>query len=252
MASSGEVPPPDPWAAPAAPVPAPPSAAPGPAWWAGPPGSAAALPPWPSGGWGAPPPPPTTNGWAVVALVTGLVALVPVAVAAGVVALVQTSRRPQAGSGLAVAGLVLAAIWTVLGGLVLLGSVLAGELRLGRVADVGTTSAGTCLRLGSEPGEVAVPVPCDLAHDGEVYRVDTLLEARGEPWPGADETDLRADDACYAAFRGYVGRSYETSEHDYGYYLPDRAEWADGERRVVCVVVLAADDRRGAVRGTAE
>lgn len=205
---------------------------------------------WTSGdGWGAPPlPAPSTNPWAVVALVTGLLALVPVAVPAGVVALVQTSRRRQAGRGLAVGGLVAAAVWTPL--LVLLAvGLLAGALGtpLGRVAEAGPATVGTCLLLADGPGGGASPVDCAAPHDAEIYLVEVL---GGQTWPGEDEVEHRADEACYQAFGDYVGRSYELSDHDYGYFLPDRAEWAAGEHRAVCVVVPTDGVLLGPVRGS--
>lgn len=201
-------------------------------------------------GWG--PPSPSTNPWAVVALVSGLVALVPVAVAAGVVGLVQTARHRQAGRGLAIGGLVAAGVWTVL--LAVLGAAFfvtgpSYDPRLGRVAEAGSTTTGTCLRLGGQDAAPEV-VPCADEHDAEVYRVQDLPRA---VWPGEDDVDAQADDTCYDAFEDYVGRSYRTSRYDYGYFLPDRVEWARGERRVVCAVLPFDDDvLLGSVRGTGE
>jgi hypothetical protein len=181
--------------------------------------------------------------------VTGLLALVPVAVVAGVVALVQTTRRRQAGRGLAVGGLVAAALWTV-------GGVVAGILlvtgdwldgSLGRVEQAGSARVGTCLRTEPAEGDVAEAVACTAEHDGEVYLVEELGTGA---WPGRDDVQTRADDTCYDAFEGYVGQTYVRSAYDYGYYLPDRDEWDAGERRVVCVVVPFDGPIDGSVRGS--
>jgi hypothetical protein len=266
-------PPSDPVAPPPGDPVAPPPAAAPPGWSAPPAGSAPdpsagpaygwgavpgqpqgwAVAPSPSYGWGsgAPEEPRTTNPWAIVALVTGLLALVPVAIGAGITALVQIHRRRQAGMGMAIAGIVGAAVWTLVA--VVVGVVLLvnfgdpGGGALGRVADAASTDVGSCLRAPGGDASLATVADCAGKHDGEVYSVDTL---GGTAWPGYDQTDSDADDLCYGGFAAYVGRSFEDSEYDYGYFLPDQAEWAAGERRVVCVVLTSsAETSRGRARG---
>ncbi len=177
-----------------------------------------------------------SNRWAVVALVTGVLALVPVAVGAGITALVQTRRRDQAGAGLAVAGLAAAAAWTVIALVVASALALGGgsDPALGRLADAGTTKVGACLLEPAEQDSVSTLVDCARPHAAEVYLADDL-DAR--PWPGYDRVDELADDLCFAAFEDYVGESYDSSDYDYGYFLPDQKEWLDGAHRVVCVVL---------------
>lgn len=198
--------------------------------------------------WG---PPPSTNAWAVVALVTGLLALVPVAVPAGIVGLVQTGRRRQAGRGLAVGGLVAAGLWTVALATALALFADSWDGRLGPVASAGSTSEQQCL--ASPQGQASsrwTTADCAQPHDGEVYLVAPLGDGA---WPGQDTVDTRADDACYDAFHPYVGRSYLTSAYDYGFFGPDADEWSAGERRVVCVVLPYDDDvLREPVRGSGD
>ena len=195
---------------------------------------------WPEQDWRfpAPPPPGSTNPWAVAALVAGLLALVPVAVVAGVVGLVQTGRRPQAGRWLAVGGLVAAATWTVV--LCVVAAVFLDDLepRLGRVGDVRSTVVGTCLTAPAAGATAWASSDCSEPHDGEVYLVEDLGAGA---WPGKGEIGGRAEDACYGAFSAYVGRSWMTSDYDYGWFSPDAREWSSGERRVVCVVVPYED-----------
>ena len=77
-----------------------------------PPGYGQPPPAWPAtdsrtaGSPGGYPPPQKTNPWAIVALVTGILGFVPVAIGAGITALVQISRRGQAGKGIAIAAIV--------------------------------------------------------------------------------------------------------------------------------------------------
>ncbi|MGI8331669.1 DUF4190 domain-containing protein [Actinomadura scrupuli] len=57
------------------------------------------------------------NVWAVVSLVFGLCGVVVGGFAAGILALYQVRDRPQKGRGLAVAGVSLSAVWTLLLGI---------------------------------------------------------------------------------------------------------------------------------------
>ncbi|MDQ1641606.1 MAG: hypothetical protein QOJ90_957 [Actinomycetota bacterium] len=265
----------DPWGPPSSDPFAPPPAA-APPGWSGPPepgllygravgdpyapGAAPGLAygwgaaPGPAYAWGpAPPPEPrTTNRWAIVALVTGLLPLVPVALGAGITALVQIHRRNQAGMWMAIVGIVGAVVWSVGAVAVAIGFFLSSVLPfegggLGRVDAAASTEVGTCLiGPGGELSQATV-IDCASDHDGEVYRV---LHLEGLQWPGSDEVDMRADDACYGDFAAYVGRSYDFSDYDYGYFLPDKAEWEAGEHRVVCVVMSGPHDTRfGSARG---
>lgn len=196
----------------------------------------------------------TTNPWAIVSLVTGILAVVPVAVTAGFVAVWQINRRRQGGLGLAIAGIVTAVSWTLIGLMVAVGILLYRNAdpgfdgTMGRVADAGSTSVGDCL---TEPGaqdSISRVIDCEQDHGAEVYLVDELGTAA---WPGYDRVWEDADTRCYDAFEPFVGETYEWSGYDYGFFLPDQAEWQDGEARVVCVVLPGPDDiRRGSARGS--
>lgn len=222
-----------------------------PGQWGAPGQSGQAPPTWgPPGAWGPDPTgayaPPRTSAWAVVALVAGILGLVPVAVVAGAVALVQLrGDRTQTGQGLAVGGLVAAALWTLVVIAVVVGVVRSGGLdeafrpeSQGRVADAGATTIGTCL---DEPrsGTAWSPTDCASRHDAEIYLAPRL---DGEAWPGTTEVAFQADDACLDAFEDYVGRGYVQSDFDYGFFAPERPEWDAGEQQAVCVV-LPFEDR---------
>jgi hypothetical protein len=186
-----------------------------------------------------------------VALVTGIFALVPVAIGAGITALVQIHARRQTGLGMAIGGLVMAVLWTVVGIGVAIAFLIGQSATygaLGRVADAGSTSVGSCLgEPGSEDSQ-ATEIECAEEHAAEIY----LVEALGEgAWPGYEGVDVSADEACYDAFEPYVGSSWEWSDLDYGYFLPDQGEWTAGEHRVVCVVLPGTEDAlHGSVQGS--
>jgi hypothetical protein len=183
-------------------------------------------------------------------LVTGILRLFPVAFGAVITAIVQNNRRPLRGAGMAIAGLVLAGCWVVFGGIAAFAFVVGGSSSgdLGRVALAGSTTVGTCLTAPDDEDFVGTPVSCEVRHDAEIYLVHPVAGA-DDPWPGYSDLDADADDACYDAFEAYVGDSYDDSDYDYGYFDPDEAEWRNGERRVVCVVLAGLDDHlTGSVR----
>jgi hypothetical protein len=213
--STPGAPPPPTWPG-APPPPTWPGAPPPPTWPGAPPSYESWQPSWPPPGPAGPPPgwgqgwpdrPRTTNVWAIVALVTGIVALVPVAIGAAITAFVQIHRRHQTGLGMAIAGIVLAAVWTVVGigvgiGFVLNQTTVNGAL--GRVADTEVATVGSCLQEPRAQDSVATGIDCAQDHDAEVYLVDDLGAG---VWPGYDAVDANADATCYDAFEGYVGSS---------------------------------------------
>jgi hypothetical protein len=176
--------------------------------------------------------------------VTGILPLFLVAIPAGIVGIVQTGRRPERGRGMAITGLVLGSLWAVFVALGLVALLVEGGLSpaaLGSVADAGSTTVGACVA-------DATTAPCSGAHDEEVYAVVRIDDGS---WPGEDDVDTQADDACYDAFEPYVGETYDDSDFDYGFYAPDESEWAAGERQAVCVILPYEDDELvGSVRNS--
>jgi hypothetical protein len=230
--------------------------------WAPPTGAVGAPQPYPQAPQGWYPPampgwPPVAAGptsrWAIVALVTGILALVPVSIATGIVALVKIRRNQERGTGLAVAGIALGCVWTVAAGLALLGvlfvnSIRFGDTALGRVADAGSKAVGACLLEPDDQDSYAAVTDCSEPHQAEVFAVGSLGDGA---WPGYDELDSQAEGLCSGSFDAYVGGSYDSSSYDYAWFAPDEVEWRSGERRVVCVVVPGdQDELTGSVRGS--
>jgi hypothetical protein len=212
-----------------------------------------APPPWGQPQWGQPqwgyqqPPAGTTNGLAIASLVTGLLPLPPVAIGTGIGALVQINKRGQSGRGMAVAGIVLGGLWALL----ITGFLVAGfsgafdTEALGRVSQAGSTTVGSCLVDPGEQDGVWRVTDCSQPHDAELY----LAEELSVPdWPGSGDLSTTADDLCMAAFKGYVGEGYYSSDYDYGFFVPDRGEWDEGEHRVLCAVLGYDGSLRGSVR----
>lgn len=208
-----------------------------------------------TGGYGAAPS-PGTNPWAIASLVSSLLCLVPVGLVTGIVALVQLRTRLQAGKGLAIAGIVISTLVTVVGLIGLTLSVVAGREfadsgffeppREDTAAAVQGLDVGDCYTYGS--GAIT-PVDCATYHDGELFLTGTLgLPDDSRP---LDLVLLEADDHCYSEFERYVGAPYEESDHEYHLYAPDETSWDAGDRAFACTVVSWDQaPMTGSVRGS--
>ena len=113
--------------------------------------------------------------------------------------------------------------------------------------DVLELSVGDCLDTHGKPGITAtVPVvDCDLEHDSEAYA--TILLDDG-PYPGDDTVRSTAEQSCSAEFVAFAGIAYEESALDYAYYFPTLGSWAEGDRRILCLIL----DPDARVTGTLE
>jgi hypothetical protein len=139
----------------------------------------------------------------------------------------------------------------------------AGRSESGEVIDAGLLDAfalavGDCIDWPSiedvyEFGEVTA-IPCEKPHDAEVYALASYPLAPGTGYPGDDVVGDWSVDACYQAFSGYIGRTYEEAEElDFTFFTPTEAGWNSQDDRVVQCVVFRVDEARmsGTVRSGA-
>ncbi|MFE4971831.1 DUF4190 domain-containing protein [Kitasatospora sp. NPDC056651] len=215
----------------------------------------------------AAPGPAPTNGLAVGSLVTGLLLVAPVALVLGIVALVQINRRKERGSGLAVTGLVLGTIGTLL--LVLgLGAADFSSARAGRFgqplkAPAGSVSwsdlkAGDCYDSPgggtTEGGNGDAKVywvhrlACADPHHGEVAGTAGLPNAEG-PYPGESEVRASAGRLCRKVLGDYALDQWVLPDGmDDVYLYPTAKNWASGDRYVTCAFEDREDRHQGTVR----
>lgn len=244
------------------PPPPPPQGPPGPPSYPGVPTSPAAGPygPW------QPAPQPPLSGLAVASLVLSLlICLAPLGLVLGVVALVRIPGNGKRGKGLAVAG-------TAVGGAVVAVSVLL--LVIGGVRfDAWTTEGGEpfgpretgteslfdlreddCFtpadglptpdggRLKSLSAKV---VPCDEAHQGQVYG---SFELAGEAFPGAGAIAAEAHQGCAPRLHDFTPDTAALPRVQMYYYYPEGASWARGNRTVLCWVGSTAGPLQKSLR----
>ncbi len=190
-------------------------------------------------------------------------------VVAGAFALGILRRSRERGRGLAIAGVVLGSILTVVMG----AAVVAGTWWLTAVATTPDTPAPTPSAI-SAPGDGATPtafepevgqcfaqrgrgeigdanlVACSVPHSYELFAQFAAADD-ADPYPGDEGVARDAEAGCREAFDGFVGLAYDRSALDYVYLSPTGKTWAAGDRRVSCFVIDPTGPTTGSLGGSA-
>jgi hypothetical protein len=184
---------------------------------------------------------------AVAALFTGVLPLVPLAVAFGVAALAVIRRTGRRGHGMAVAALFSAAAWVIVGGAV--GAV--GYLTHGfhkpvtiryRESSVFKLRQGDCINIPND--QAASVLPCSTPHDAEVFATFTLPRSG---WLGTAAVQQQASSGCVSRLSGYLNPDLAISLSQ-TYVYPDKTAWTAGTRTVICEVRATSGQLTGSVR----
>lgn len=193
----------------------------------------------------AAPPDEQVSKLAIAALVTAVVALVPIAVACGVASLAGIRRSGRRGRGMAVAALFVSAAWLIVAGAI--GTV--GVLTHGfhkpvtityKQAAVFRLRVGDCV--GSQDGTV---LPCTTPHAAEVFATFSLPDSA---WPGTSAVASRARSGCGGRLTGYLNPQLAITLAQ-SYVYPDKTAWQAGTRTVICEVRASSGELTGSVRG---
>lgn len=91
-------------------------------------------------------------------------------------------------------------------------------------------------------------IPCDGAHDGEVYATGTLYPGA---YPGEDGVWVEADDFCHLEFTTFVGVPYVESSLSFFSLPPSEDDWAADDRAVWCVLFDPQGEVTGSLQGSA-
>jgi hypothetical protein len=109
-------------------------------------------------------------------------------------------------------------------------------------AEIPDLQVGDCIDTAATSGQTTlyrIPVvPCTTAHGGEIYAETTAensLAQNGQP-PTQQALWDAADAYCYPQFTKYVGLRWAQSELLYWPIAPSEESWAEGDRRILCVV----------------
>ena len=208
----------------------------------------------------------------VLAVPGAIVAAVPL----GIVGLVRTRNRARRGRGLAVSGLVVSGLWTlvlamVAGAAMMLLIQQSGETATPPAAASGVTPSPTPvdsappsatpapstaaptprpvrpkkvrikdIRIGHcidrEPTGTFETLPVVPCAQPHDVEVFAIRSLSAGRWPGDQAVSERADKACRPAFQAYVGVSYDESTLEMSWYMPTKSAWQAGDRGVTCVL----------------
>ncbi|MBC3842766.1 DUF4190 domain-containing protein [Streptacidiphilus sp. 4-A2] len=146
--------------------------------------------------WGTPlpadPPAGGMNGQAVTSFVLGLLAIIPISIVFGIIALVRISRNRQRGKGLAVAGLVLSGVWTLAATVAILLGAACTSAHPGPftptadIRPVYTLAPGTCFDVPARSvTDFVTVVSCDQPHDRQLY---AKIDLHG-PYPAGSRAE---------------------------------------------------------------
>ena len=201
-----------------------------------------------------------TNGFAIAALIFGIIGGALLGFIFGFIALSQTKRTGQNGRGMAIAGIVLSALWTV-GVLLLIILAVASSTPSGPVTPTTFPTASPTAEPTTEPPITTAPstaisatelqvgdclngphnstdvsslpsVACTQPHQGEVFAVFDLPPG---PYPGADGVDDLVSKGCNARLAEYSpGAPSDDAVGLFSVY-PLEQNWERGDREVVCI-----------------
>jgi hypothetical protein len=199
----------------------------------------------------------TTNGFAIASLVTSLTTFVPfLGIVLGIVGLRQISRRGQQGKGLAIAGLIINAVTTVVIAVVITVAVLdvfhggntrVDDIAVGECFDTVGTSLSDYDGEGADSDTVDV-LPCEEEHDAEAYAIFTLDSDLGENYPGEERISDVADSKCASSAHDYLDGNPIPKTVEIYYYLPPRDGWNRGDHSVTCFFGATGGKVTGSVR----
>lgn len=128
----------------------------------------------------------------------------------------------------------------------------AGQITEGGGVGAFVIRNGDCINLPDENLVASVEgVPCNLAHDAEVYSLFDMAAASSS-YPGATAVDDAAVDGCISRFHAFVGVAYEYSELDVFYLHPTQESWNElDDREIVCLVTtMDGSQVTGSLRGS--
>ncbi|MFJ8584945.1 DUF4190 domain-containing protein [Streptomyces sp. NPDC093595] len=204
---------------------------------------------------------PNTDGFAIASLVTGILCCVPpLGMVLGAVALVRIGKKGERGKGLAVSGMIMSLVGTLL----LTAGLATGVLReaydgFRDAADQASRTRSTFdLRTGqcfdtpggaveAETADVEV-VPCSAPHDAEVTG-SFKLTGLGEDWPGDEPIETAAEERCATVNQRYAMDAWAVPENALlFYYQPSKRSWRLGDRTVSCSFAAEKDKLTGSLR----
>ena len=187
-------------------------------------------------GWQTPRPP--TDPLAIASLATAVVGLGPVGIGLGIAALLRTRRLGTRGHGLALAGIVVGAVWTLvalalaaMAVMMAIGSrPLPHDVSHAQDAHARQLVTGNCVDPLPANGNIDMVhvVPCATPHAAQV--ITQYVFEPDAVWPGQAAADRRVATACeLSAAESAAGLTPLT-------WAPTAESWRHGDRTGLCLI----------------
>ncbi|MGZ4513636.1 MAG: septum formation family protein [Mycobacterium sp.] len=186
---------------------------------------------------------PGTNGFALAALILGIIGAVLLSVIFGIIALNQTKGGRQGGRGMAIAGLIISGAWVL---------VIAAIIVAAIVFDDGSVQAtniktGDCIADAPADGANVTRLPkvsCDEPHEGEVY---AMIRVSGDTFPGQTAMQSEYEQRCMSALESYAPDAANDPGISGFLLYPSQETWDRGDRDVACIAITT-DKRTGSIK----
>jgi hypothetical protein len=182
----------------------------------------------------------TTNWWAIISLIFGILGGVLISVVCGIVGL-RRARAGRGGRGMAIAGLVLSAVWVLamIAGIVFYFTVGSGTVGANEV------KAGDCLEELPESGLVLTvdTAPCTEPHKGEIFKVMTMPDG---DFPGTAAIE-EYQNKCAPELDKYSPDASRDPQIGLFVLYPSEDSWGQGDRAVTCIAT-SDTPRTGALK----
>lgn len=192
------------------------------------------------------PPKQGTNGFAIAALVCGIIPICFLGIIFGIVALVQTSKSGQKGKGLAIAGLVLNVLWIigivtalVIGGLNNADRDASGAITKSGKISVYNLKVGDCFNGldNIKQGDTLFSldgVPCSKLHQGEVFANAPIS---GSSYPGRAELQGNGLAPCRDKLKEVAPEHFANRDVGVIWIYPEKRAWLTGDRHYSCIAL---------------
>jgi len=196
-----------------------------------------------------------TSGWAISSFILGLLGVFVLGAIFGVVALRRIKRLGQRGRGLAIAGLVLSALWLVVIVIAVVASNLGnatlspatGAITQGGKLSVFSLAVGDCFN--NPPGATSLTtvtaIPCSQAHNAQIYAKFNLSGSMVS-YPGDTALTRDATNGCNARI-SILDKSKITNSMTIRFLFPQADSWIAGQRTVTCMVANSAENLKSSV-----
>lgn len=182
-----------------------------------------------------PPPPPGTNGLAIASLIFGILGgAFLLGFIFGFIALAKTKKTGQAGRGMAIAGIVLNAVWVVIWAVIIIFAVSAVKTVINTSGAPGYgLNPGDCFNENPTSLSQVDKVSCTTPHDGEAV---ALIPVTGTTFPGETVLEQQANTACPAPATSYLGADADPSKLSLAFLAPNQLAWSAGNHTIACFV----------------